>query len=56
LRSPDPDVSLDLAEVVNRVYDLTGYADYVYYLPVQPPLNDADMKWAAELLQSARIR
>jgi len=52
LRSPDPDVSIDLAEVVNRVYDLTGYADYVYDLPVQPPLNDADREWAAELVQS----
>jgi hypothetical protein len=56
LRSPDPDVSLDLAAVVNRVYDLTGYADYVYELPVQPPLTDADKRWSDDLIRRARSR
>lgn len=46
LRAPDPDASLDLQAVLNRVYDLAGYADYLYALSPQPPLHPADAAWA----------
>jgi hypothetical protein len=46
LRSPDPDASLDLQAVLDRVYDSAGYSDYVYGLTPQPPLHPADAQWA----------
>ena len=49
LRAPDPDVRLDLREVLDRVYDFAGYADYIYSFTPQPPLHPEDARWAEAL-------
>jgi hypothetical protein len=54
LRAPDPDVWLDLQDVLHRVYDLIGYADYVYSITPQPPLHPEDAKWAEELVARSK--
>lgn len=54
LRKPDPDVSLDLQAVLDHVYDLAGYSDYVYRLTPQPPLHPEDARWAEELIQQSQ--
>jgi hypothetical protein len=50
LRSPDPDVVLELQPIVNALYDAAGYDDYLYDSPINPPLNPEDARWAAALL------
>lgn len=52
LRAPDPDASLDLQAVLDRAYDLAGYADYAYRLTPPPPLHPADAAWAEELVRA----
>lgn len=53
LRAPDSDALLDLQEVLNRVYDLAGYADYLYTLAPQPPLHPEDARWAEQSIHDA---
>jgi hypothetical protein len=55
LAGKDPDVVLDLQAVFNTVYERAGY-DYSldYRQPPEPPLNEADATWAADLLAANR--
>ena len=53
LRAPDPDVRLDLQELIDRVYDVGGYADYVYSLTPRPMLHPEDARWAEGLLRES---
>jgi hypothetical protein len=49
LRAPDPDVHLNLAEVVAMAYDLGGYARVLRYgtpLPASFPISAEDRAWA----------
>jgi len=46
LRPPDADASLELQQVVNRVYDAAGYEEYIYGGTPQPPLGADDLQWA----------
>jgi hypothetical protein len=46
LRGTDPDVSLDLQEILNDVYDAAGYQKYVYQSDPEPPLSAEDALWA----------
>ena len=52
LRSPDPDVPLDLGEVLKAAYEQGAYDLSIDYrqAPV-PPLEGDDAAWAAELLR-----
>lgn len=50
LRPGDPDATLDLRHVLDRVYDAAGYDDYIYDGSPQPPLSDSDAAWASEVL------
>jgi hypothetical protein len=52
LRLPDPDVSLDLQDVLHGVYDRAGYQDYIYRGHPNPPLGPEDAQWAASLIPS----
>jgi hypothetical protein len=36
---------LDLQNILHRVYDSAGYADYVYLNDIEPPLAPADRDW-----------
>jgi Protein of unknown function (DUF4058) len=53
VRSPDPDAHLDLQEVLNRLYDDAGYADYIYEGTPRPKLSDDDAKWAQQFVPQA---
>ena len=54
LRSPDPDVPLELATVVNNAYDRGHYARKLRYGGAVPaPLESGDAAWAAEVAKEA---
>lgn len=53
LRSPDPDASLDLQQLLNRIYDAAGYEDYAYEGLPHPPLNSEDEIWARQYVPTA---
>lgn len=50
LHGPDRDATLDLQDLLNRVYDAGRYARDVYGSRPQPPLRPDDEPWAARLL------
>jgi len=50
LRAPDRDATLDLQELLHRVYDAGRYAHYVYEGRPQPPLRLDEGAWAAQYL------
>ena len=50
LQNPDGDVHIDLQQIVHRIYDAAGYADYIYGGKPQPPLHPSDAAWAATLV------
>ncbi len=54
LRSEDPDVPLDLQEVLNAAYDRAAYDMAIDYRrePV-PPLDDAQQRWARSRLNAS---
>jgi len=57
LAAQDPDVLLDLQVAVNRVYREGPYLRAIdYSVPPNPPLNEADVAWADELLRTANLR
>lgn len=54
LRSPDPDVALDLQAACTLVMDRAGYSDWIDYAgPVAPRLSPDDAAWAAERIAAA---
>lgn len=50
LRNPDDDARLDLQEILNHVYDTSGYEDYIYSGLPDPPLEGEDRDWVASLI------
>lgn len=57
LKTPDPDVLLDLQQIVSDVYEALSYGLVVNYgaAPI-PPLRPGDAQWAEDLLKRARRR
>ena len=53
LRRTDPDVTLDLQQLIDEVYETGRYEQTDYRRPPVPPLPAADAKWAAALLKKA---
>jgi hypothetical protein len=54
LQPDEPDVVLDLPTVFTRAYDTGIYSRLAEYAgPADPPLEEADAAWPAELLQTA---
>lgn len=51
LRPSDGDAQIHLQELLHRVYDAAGYADYIYDSPPEPLLEPADAEWARSLLE-----
>jgi Protein of unknown function (DUF4058) len=51
LRAPEGDAQLDLQDVLHRVYDASGYEDYIYSGTPDPPLSADELQWAGSLLQ-----
>ena len=57
LKGEDPDVPLDLGELLRFVYDSGAYDDIINYAkPCDPPLKPADARWASKLLRSKGLR
>jgi hypothetical protein len=52
LKEGDADATLDLQQVLDRIYDAAGYEDYVYASPPEPPLSKEDAAWAKEQISS----
>lgn len=46
LRSPGEEARIDLQEILDSVYDASGYEDYIYDGAPDPPLSAADAAWA----------
>lgn len=49
LLAPDPPVQIPLQEALNRVYDVSGYEDFIYQGEPDPPLSAEDAQWAKRL-------
>jgi hypothetical protein len=54
LRALSADAQLDLQEVLNHVYDTSGYEDYIYSGLPEPHLEAEDQSWALSLIPSPR--
>jgi hypothetical protein len=50
LKSPDPDATVNLQAILNRVYDAAGYADYIYRSQPRPPLDTESTAWARQFV------
>jgi hypothetical protein len=49
LRTGDPDLQLDLTQLVHRTYDAARYESYVYEGTPSPPLIADDARWAGAI-------
>ena len=56
LRPADADVLLNLQALIDRCYHHGRYDDIDYRVPLNPPLDSADVAWADELLAAHRAR
>ena len=50
LRPPDGDARLDLQEIIDRIYDASGYEDYLYEGSPDPLLTPDDDVWARQFV------
>jgi hypothetical protein len=50
---PDPDVPLDLQDVLHKVYDAADYGKYIYTEKPDPPLSPEDAAWACQFVPAA---
>jgi Protein of unknown function (DUF4058) len=50
LKQPDGDARVDLQEVLNHVYDVYGYEDFIYSGTPAPALSSKDARWAKLVL------
>ena len=53
LRRPDEFAQIDLQEVLDHVYDATGYEDFIYAGTPDPPLSARDATWALRFVPAA---
>ena len=50
LRPDDRDARLDLRSILDRVYDESGYAYFLYDHDPDPPLAEEDVAWARSVI------
>ena len=55
LRPDDQDARLDLRSILDRVYDESGYAHFVYDYEPDPPLEDRDVAWAHGVIARGEV-
>ncbi|MBV8487139.1 MAG: DUF4058 family protein, partial [Planctomycetaceae bacterium] len=55
LRPDDQDARLDLRSILDRVYDESGYAHFVYDYEPDPPLEDQDVAWAHGVIARGEV-
>jgi hypothetical protein len=53
LRDQDKDAHVDLQEILDHVYDASGYEDFVYRGMPEPALSAVDAEWARQFLPGA---
>jgi uncharacterized protein DUF4058 len=57
LKGRDPDVALDLGDILRRAFEIGAYDVTIDYVqPAVPPLRPDDAKWAAQLLRAKGLR
>lgn len=56
LRRKDSDAVLDLQSILDRAYEGGGYEITDYREDADPPLAEADVAWANQLLKAAKKR
>jgi hypothetical protein len=54
LRPADQNAQIDLQEILNRIYDATGYDDFIYAGRPEPELSTRDTAWACQLLRRTK--
>ncbi len=54
VRAPDSDARLDLQEVLHRIYDDAGYADYILEGDPRPRLGEEDADWSRQFLPQGK--
>jgi hypothetical protein len=53
LLEPDPDLSLGLQPLLDKIYALAGYAERISYKrPLAPRLSNGDASWVRQLLKN----
>jgi len=50
----DSNARIDLQEILDHVYDATGYEDFIYAGRPEPPLSSRDAAWARKFLPAER--
>jgi Protein of unknown function (DUF4058) len=50
LRHGDGDARIDLQQILHRIYDSAGYANFIYAGPPEPALSPTDTSWADQFL------
>jgi hypothetical protein len=53
LRAPDPDIQLNLQEILHAVYDTAHYENHIYLGSPEPALTGADAEWAKQFVPKA---
>jgi hypothetical protein len=56
LRNTDPDVVLDIQDLVDKAYEEGRYDDIDYSVAAKPPLAAEDAEWAAKVVAEHRFR
>jgi len=55
LRPANSHASLELQKLLHEVYDRGTYAQEIYELETEPPLDPADLDWAEQVLSQAKL-
>jgi len=55
LRPANSHASLELQKLLHEVYDRGTYAQEIYELEAEPPLDPADLDWAEQVLSQAKL-
>ncbi len=55
LRPANSHASLELQKLLHQVYDRGTYAQEIYELEAEPPLDPADLDWAEQVLSQAKL-
>ncbi len=55
LRKTDPDATLDLQDLLHRIYDAAGYQDHIYDGDPEPALESEDAAWVMRTIRAISV-
>jgi hypothetical protein len=55
LRLYDSDARVDLPQILDQVYDVYGYEDFVFSETPVPPLTPQEVEWTKQIFESQRL-